>query len=174
MASCGCDALRSLGLADSARRQTLSARQSAVLRTLRAVLLLSLALLVLRPSWVSSRQERHQGTVVFLLDRSRSMTVRDGPGGKSRHELMTELLESARPALAELSGEVQLKVYGFGSRIGATSDGQRGDRCIRAPDGDKLAAGLGVGRDSPSGSRSTNSCCGRPFRRSAAGPAATG
>jgi hypothetical protein len=76
---------------------------------------LALVLCMLRPSFVSTRQAREQGTVVVLADASKSMTVADGPNGKTRWDELTEALKAARPAADALveSGDFDIATYVF-------------------------------------------------------------
>jgi hypothetical protein len=45
---------------------------------------LALVACMLRPTFVATRKARQQGTVVVLADASESMTVADGPAGRTR------------------------------------------------------------------------------------------
>ena len=76
---------------------------------------LALVLCMLRPSFVSTRQARQQGTVVVLADASKSMTVADGPNGRTRWDELTAALKAARPAADALveSGDFDIATYVF-------------------------------------------------------------
>lgn len=86
-----------------------------VLTFLRLGSFLALVLCMLRPTFVSTRQARQQGTVVVLADASRSMTVADGPNGRTRWEEMTAALAAARPAAERLteSGDIDIAAWTF-------------------------------------------------------------
>jgi len=63
---------------------------------------LALVACMLRPTIVSSKKARQQGTVLVLADASESMTVADGPNGLTRWQELAESLEIARPAAKAL------------------------------------------------------------------------
>jgi len=76
---------------------------------------LALVLCMLRPTVVSTRQARQQGTVVVLADASKSMTVADGSNGRTRWDELTAALTVARPAAEALagSGDFDIVTYAF-------------------------------------------------------------
>ena len=76
---------------------------------------LALVLCMLRPTFVSTRQARQQGTVVVLADASKSMTVADGSNGRTRWDELTAALSAARPAAEALvgSGDFDIATYAF-------------------------------------------------------------
>jgi len=69
---------------------------------LRLAAFLALIACMTRPTIVSSRKARQQGTVLVLADASESMTVADGADGRSRWEQLTATLAAARPAARDL------------------------------------------------------------------------
>jgi hypothetical protein len=90
-----------------------------LLTLLRLGAFLALVLCMLRPTFVSTRQARQQGTVVVLADASRSMTVADGPNGRSRWDQMAAALAAARPAAEALaaSGDFDVSVWTFDADV---------------------------------------------------------
>ena len=86
-----------------------------VLVLLRLGSFLALVLCMLRPTFVSTRQARQQGTVVVLADASKSMTVADGSNGRTRWDELTAALSAARPAAEALvgSGDFDIATYAF-------------------------------------------------------------
>lgn len=76
---------------------------------------LALVLCMMRPTFVSTRQARQQGTVVVLADASKSMTVADGSNGRTRWDELTAALSAARPAAEALaeSGDFDIATYAF-------------------------------------------------------------
>jgi hypothetical protein len=76
---------------------------------------LALVLCMLRPTFVSTRQARQQGTVVVLADASKSMTVADGANGRTRWDELTAALAAARPAAEALAeeGDFDIATYVF-------------------------------------------------------------
>jgi hypothetical protein len=76
---------------------------------------LSLVICLIRPTFVSTQQARQQGTVVVLADASKSMTVADGPNGRTRWEELTAALAAARPAAEAFvqGGDFDISTYAF-------------------------------------------------------------
>lgn len=86
-----------------------------VLSLLRFVAFLAVVACMLRPTLVATRNARQQGTVIVLADASESMTVADGPGGRTRWQEMTDALAAARPAAEALTsaGGFEIAVWKF-------------------------------------------------------------
>jgi hypothetical protein len=84
---------------------------------------LALVLCMLRPTFVSTRQARKQGTVVVLADASKSMTVADGLNGRSRWDELTAALAAAQPAAETLveSGDFDVVTYVFDREVRAVA-----------------------------------------------------
>ena len=76
---------------------------------------LAIVLCMLRPTFVSTRQARQQGTVVVLADASKSMTVADGPNGRTRWDTLTAAVADARTAAEALveGGDFDIATYVF-------------------------------------------------------------
>jgi hypothetical protein len=96
-------------------RSRVAGRRLAALVCLRLLAFLALVACMLRPTIVAETKARQQGTVLVLADASESMTVADGPNGRTRWQEMTAALESARAAARELtqSGDIDLAVWRF-------------------------------------------------------------
>jgi hypothetical protein len=96
-------------------RSRVSGGKLAALVLLRLAAFLALVFCLLRPTLVSTRQARQQGTVVVLADASKSMTVADGANGRTRWQELTAALAAARPAAAKLveSGDFDVATYVF-------------------------------------------------------------
>ncbi len=94
-----------------------SARQRAILLTVRLCFTAVLVGLLLRPSVLALQRERLAGTVVFLVDQSRSMLVADGPQGQTRDGVLRKLLEAFQPRIESLAGQVQLQAFCFGDDL---------------------------------------------------------
>lgn len=77
-------------------------RRRFLLTALRLGAFLALVGCMTRPTLVSSRKARQQGTLLVLADASESMTVADESGGKSRWEGMTTALSHAGDAARAL------------------------------------------------------------------------
>jgi len=96
-------------------RSRLSPAGRMTLLLLRLAAFLALVLCMLRPTLVAVRKAPQQGTVVVLADASESMTVADGPAGRTRWQEMVDALAAARPAARKLvaSGDFDLAVWLF-------------------------------------------------------------
>jgi hypothetical protein len=95
-------ALAAVLLAIPPDRTRVNGRQRLALVALRLVAFLALVACMLRPTLVSSRKARQQGTVIVLADASESMTVADGAGGRTRWDELTAALAAARQAADRL------------------------------------------------------------------------
>jgi hypothetical protein len=83
-------------------RSRVAGKRLAALVALRLTAFLALVGCMLRPTLVATRQTLQPGTVLVLVDASKSMTVADGPDGASRWEQARAALEAARPAAQAL------------------------------------------------------------------------
>jgi hypothetical protein len=63
---------------------------------------LALVMCMLRPTFVATQKARQHGTVIVLADASKSMTVADGPDGRTRWQEMQAAVAAARPAARAL------------------------------------------------------------------------
>lgn len=110
-----------------------------VLVCLRMTAFLAVVLCMLRPTVVATQKARQQGTVVVLADASESMTVADGPAGRTRWQEMTDALAAARPAARRLveSGGFDVAMWVF----------DREARAVAPVNGDPFA--LEAWRDTP-------------------------
>lgn len=87
-----------------------------VRRTLIGLRLAVAALLVLallRPELRREDTETERPSILMLIDVSRSMTVRDGPGGASRFEWSRSVLAASSPALASLAEDLDVTIATF-------------------------------------------------------------
>lgn len=82
---------------------------------LRLAAFLALVACMVRPAVTATRKARQQGTVIVLADASESMTVADGPNGRTRWEELRAALDAARPAARALtaSGDFDVALSRF-------------------------------------------------------------
>jgi hypothetical protein len=144
-------------------RSRVSRGRLVTLVLLRLAAFLALVACMLRPTFVAEAKARQRGTVLVLADASESMTVADGPNGRTRWQEMTAALDSARDAARDLtrSGAFDLSVWRFDREarpvppaaddpfpLGAWQDGPAADEtaigaaiddCLRATAGQTLA-----------------------------------
>ena len=83
-------------------RSRLSRRRLTTLVMLRLLAFLGIVACLLRPTFVATKKARQQGTLVVLADASESMSVADGPNGRTRWEELTLALNAAHPAALKL------------------------------------------------------------------------
>ncbi len=83
------------------------------LTALRAGVIALVLMLMLRPTLVYTETTRQAATLVVLVDRSRSMSVRDMLQGKSRWAALQEALEAASPGLRQIARDFELRAYAF-------------------------------------------------------------
>ena len=119
-------------------------RRTLLLLRLACVALLILALL--RPEVRREETERDDPAVLVLADASRSMTVRDEPGGASRYERLLATLAEAAGPLAELGESAAVGAAGFdAARLPAPADlpddAPPADRLPADPAGDRTQIG---------------------------------
>lgn len=118
----------------------LSATGRLALVLLRLAAFLALVACMLRPTIVSSRKARQHGSVLLLADASESMSIADGPNGRTRWQELGAALDAARPAANALvaDGDFDIAVWRF----------DREARAVAAAPDDPLR--LGDWQDEPS------------------------
>ncbi|MFM9058043.1 MAG: hypothetical protein ACKOSQ_02760, partial [Planctomycetaceae bacterium] len=125
-------------------------RRRWVLVALRLAAFLALVACMLRPALTATQKARQQGTVIVLADASESMTVADGPNGRTRWEELRAALDAARPAARTLTagGDFDVALSRFGRDVAAVAVvpgdplplGERAD----APGADETAIGAAI------------------------------
>ena len=91
----------------------LSRRKRLTLVALRAGTALLLLLAMLRPTLVTIETRKLPGSLVILVDSSRSMRINDSAGNASRWDVLKQSLAAASGQLAELANSWDLKLYRF-------------------------------------------------------------
>jgi putative glutamine amidotransferase len=109
-------ALVSLALSARGWRR-IGARALAPLLALRALGLCCALVLLLQPAVRLRRVSRPSGRVAVLVDDSRSMTVRDGDGGRSRFATALDALRAARPLIAGWRRDRAVDLSSFGETL---------------------------------------------------------
>jgi hypothetical protein len=91
--------------------------QRRTLMTLRLVTWAILSLTMLRP-WIEITEiDRHASTYLVVADNSRSMSVKDGPGGTSRRESVLKMLEDAQRELDKFGEEIKVQYVDFSKDV---------------------------------------------------------
>lgn len=122
-------------------RERTSRRRRAVLVGLRIAVIALVLIATLRPTLVYTEVKKQSATVVMLLDRSRSMSVPDALGGRSRWEALRRSVDDAAPALARLAEDFELKVYSFDAEAHPLEPLQGKISLDETPDGEQTAIG---------------------------------
>ena len=98
------------------RFRTLTRPQRRILIGLRGVLILFVLLALLRPTLISTESEPQSATLIVMYDQSRSLTVADAAGGKTRWQSLRETLRDASDLFVDLGDSYELQVYGFDAK----------------------------------------------------------
>ena len=91
----------------------ISARRRAILACLRLLVILTLILVMLRPTRVYTELRKQSATLVLLIDRSRSMLVEDTANGQSRWQELRKALTDASESLKSLADEKELEINAY-------------------------------------------------------------
>lgn len=106
------------------RVRHLSAGWRRTLVALRVLIALTLAFAILRPEIQWTKKSRKAAMLVVLGDSSRSMQTPDGPGSKTRREVLLKTLQEAEPTIEKLKKEMEVRY----------SDFDRESRSVEKPD----------------------------------------
>jgi len=98
-------------------KRRLSARQRGILVGLRAASALLLLFTMLRPTLVATEIRKLPGSLILMLDSSRSMQITDSVGGNSRWDALKSSLATASDQLAELAESWDIKIYQFDETV---------------------------------------------------------
>jgi len=97
-------------------RHKLSRRQRSVLVCLRLAVIAMAMFAMMRPALVQTTTRRQSATLVLLVDQSRSMSVADAVGGKTRWQVLQDAFGDAQDMLTTLGEELEVKLYTFDSQ----------------------------------------------------------
>ena len=87
---------------------------------LRLAAALALCMAMIRPTLLFSETDTNQALLYVLADSSRSMSIPDGPAGKTRRQVLLETLESTQEQFTELGEQIQLRYADFDQKYSAT------------------------------------------------------
>src|SRR3954470_5583800 len=126
------------------RTVRLSKRQWATLIGLRLTVVLLMFFALLRPSFVYTKTEPVPGSLILLVDDSRSMQVADSLGDKSRWDAVKLLLDAAAKDIAKLGTKWNVTAYQFDENV-KKLDLQDGKIKLEAhADGEESAIGAAI------------------------------
>jgi len=91
----------------------LNIKRKFMLTALRIVVIVLIVLALLRPTFIITVRTPRSSVLVLLLDLSRSMELPSGEGKLSRWQAQQAALKRAEGSLADLSEEMDIRVYGY-------------------------------------------------------------
>jgi len=111
------------------------------LLVIRVAVIALVILAMLRPTLVYTETSKQAATLVALLDQSRSMSVPDAIGGKTRWESLRRAVDDAASALEDLAEDFELLIYTFDAQSSPLE--VRGGKVslADAPEGEQTAIG---------------------------------
>lgn len=121
-----------------------SLQRRTVLTGLRLGTFLLLLLAWCRPTLVYIQLKQQPATLVLLADKSRSMSIPDGIGGKTRYEIMRQTLADAQRPLLTLAKQFELKAYAFDDLLQPAEISAGEVLLPETPDGDQTALGAAL------------------------------
>jgi hypothetical protein len=96
-------------------KDRLTRKKRAGLVVLRLIVIALVILAMMGPKIIFMQIGKQNATLVFVADTTRSMTVKDMLGGKTRYESLEQSLDAAAPGIEKLAGEFEVKAYSFDS-----------------------------------------------------------
>jgi uncharacterized membrane protein len=112
-----------------------------VLVAIRVLVIVLVILAMLRPTLIYTETRKQPATLVVLADQSRSMSVPDGIGGKSRWEVIGRALGDAASELNRLGRDFEIRPYRFDSELHPAEIAQGKIRLPETPEGKETALG---------------------------------
>ena len=88
-----------------------------ILALLRAAVIALVLLAMLRPTLIYTETKKQPASLVVLVDQSRSMSVPDAVGNKTRWDSLRGALTDAAPALAKLQRDFEIKAWTFDADV---------------------------------------------------------
>ena len=147
-------------------REKAGRRQRVVLALLRAIVIGLIILAMLRPTLVYTQTKKQAATLVVLADQSRSMSVPDAVGNKTRWQSLRDALKRRRPCAGQASA--RLRVEGLHVRRRRERGRRRGGQDPTPRQARGTANGHRRGperRVGPRGGQAALGCCALERRR---------
>jgi uncharacterized membrane protein len=123
------------------RREKTDRRRRMVLVGVRVLVIALVVMLMLRPTWVYTKTVKQSATLILLADQSRSLTVPDEVGGRTRYQVLVRTLADVQEELDALSEEVEFKAYAFDAQAQPLEVSDGAVRMPESPSGDQTAIG---------------------------------
>jgi hypothetical protein len=131
-------------LAIGPARSRLTGARRAALLAMRLVVIVLVLLAMLRPTLVYTTMKKQSATLVMLIDKSRSMSVRDEVDGQARWDTLRRTLEDCRAALRKLADDFELKAYTFDAQTHPIEVADGKIPLEETPNGEQTAIGAGL------------------------------
>jgi len=116
------------------------------LAALRVGVIAAVLWMMLRPQRTIVRMEEQPATLAILADVSRSMTVEDETGERTRWDMLVEQLRAAEPALRDLPKRVEVHAYTFDGDVRKVSVKDGRIQLPLIPEGEQTAIGKALMR----------------------------
>ena len=125
-------------------REKTSRGRRTTLAAIRLGVVVLVILAMLRPTLVYTKTEKQAATVVVLIDRSRSMSVPDEAGGKTRWEAARQTLHDAGDAFSKLADDFEVLAYTFDAESHSADVVDGEIQLGEDPDGRQTAIGAAI------------------------------
>ncbi len=125
-------------------REKTQHRHRLTLVLLRVAVIVLVMLAMLRPTLIYTQTKKEAATFVVMIDATRSMSVPDDVGNKTRWEALRGAVADAAPALARLQQDFELKAYTFDSEIHEVGSERGKIRLPDKPEGQQTAIGASL------------------------------
>lgn len=125
-------------------REKVGLGRRVTLALLRLIVIVLVVLAMLRPTLIYTQTKKQAATVVVLADQSRSMTVPDAVGNKTRWDALRGTINDAAPAFAALQQDFELKAYTFDDGIHEASAKAGQIELPEKPEGQQTAIGSAI------------------------------
>jgi hypothetical protein len=116
----------------------------AALAMLRAAVIAMVILAMLRPTLIYTETKKQAATLVVLADQSRSMSVPDAIGNKTRWDALRGAIGDAESALAKFQRDFELKAYTFDGELHEANVENGRIELPEKPEGPQTAIGAGI------------------------------
>ena len=125
-------------------RHKISRARRIVLALPRAIVIALVILAMLRPTLIYTQTKKQAATLVVMADQSRSMTVPDAVGNKTRWNALSNAIEEATPELEKLQRDFELKAYTFDGELHETTAESGKIALPEKPEGQQTALGAAI------------------------------
>ncbi len=137
-------ALMLLGLMWFGPSREKSRRHRMLLALLRVAVIVLVVLATLRPTLIYTQTKKQAASLIVLADQSRSMSVPDAVGNKTRWEALRGAVADAASALARLQRDFELKAYTFDAELHEAAADRGRIELPDKPEGQQTAIGAAL------------------------------